>query len=497
MNFERSSGILLHITSLPNKFGIGSLGREAFDFIDFLKESGQSLWQILPMGPTGYGDSPYQCFSAFAGNALLIDIDNLIERKLLNRDDVAIIPEFSNDIVEYDRVREYKNKLFETAFLNFTEFADLEEQAEFEAFCIKNSEWLDDFSLFMSLKEHFNLKPWYEWNEAIKIRKSKDLNKLKIELEERIEFYKYLQFLFFVQWSDLKKYANESGVRIIGDIPLYVSLDSVEAWANPELFLFDEDRNPTFVAGVPPDYFSETGQLWGNPIYDWKKHKRTNFRWWINRVKANLEMYDIIRIDHFRGLVAYWSIPFGEETAINGTWVDAPGKELFTALKNEMGDLPIIAEDLGVITDDVVELREKFALPGMKILQFAFDASEENNYLPHTYDKNCVVYTGTHDNDTTLGWHLSTNDINRNFAREYLGICEFEHEIVWKFIIEAWKSVANIAIVPMQDILNLDSECRTNIPGTSSGNWKWRYNETISSEIIEKLKKLSHIYGRI
>lgn len=497
MSFERSSGILLHITSLPNRFGIGSLGREAFEFVDFLKNSNQKLWQILPLGPTGYGNSPYQCYSAFAGNSVLIDIDKLIEKGLLKHEDIQDLPDFDRQFVEYDRVEEFKSNLFEKAFANFDENADLEQQAEFEAFCIKNSDWLDDFALFLALKDANDLKPWYEWEEELKIRNANAIKKAKAELEIDIEYYKFLQFLFFEQWNDLKKYANEQEIKIIGDIPLYVSRDSAEAWASSELFLFDEHKNPTFVAGVPPDYFSETGQLWGNPIYDWKKHKKTNFAWWVKRVKANLEIFDIIRIDHFRGLAAYWSIPFGEETAIKGTWVNAPGDELFATLTREIPDLPIIAEDLGLLTDDVVELRDKYDLPGMKILQFAFDAEEENDYQPHTFVKNCLVYTGTHDNDTTLGWIINTTEKNRGIAREYMQTDCSDWDLTWRFIVEAWKSVADIAVVPMQDILNLDTECRMNIPGTASGNWKWRFTfENISYETVENLKKITNLYGR-
>ncbi len=491
---ERSSGILLHITSLPGNYGIGTLGKEAYNFVDFLVESGQKRWQILPLGHTGYGDSPFQCFSAFAGNPLLINLEKLAEKKLLKKDE---FPSFSFDpeYVDFGAVVDYKYPLLEKAYQRFKKSAGRVGQMQFENFCLKNQLWLEDYAFFMALKNHHEGQPWSEWDHEIKLRNEDAMNRYRDHLGDQVNFYRFLQFVFYHQWLELKAYANINDIKIIGDMPIYVAFDSADAWANPEVFQFDENMNPRSVAGVPPDYFSETGQLWGNPLYDWDYLKETGFQWWIDRIKANLLLYDFLRIDHFRGLAAYWEVPFGEKTAIKGKWVDAPGDELLEAINKSLGKLPIIAEDLGVITPDVVELREKFGLPGMKILQFAFDTAEENDFIPHTYEKNSVVYTGTHDNDTTLGRYLESTEEEKQLMRDYFQINE--KDPAWSFIRLAWSTVSSMAIAPMQDILRLDSSARMNFPGKPSGYWKWRYrSEMLTEEHALDLLKITRTYGR-
>ncbi|MGM0507952.1 MAG: 4-alpha-glucanotransferase [Fusobacteriota bacterium] len=495
MNFERSSGILLHPTSLPGDFGIGTLGKEAYDFVDFLIESGQSLWQTYPLGPTGYGDSPYQCFSAFAGNPLLIDLKKLVEDSLLKEKDLETDMNFSDDKVEYGDIINFKYPLLKKSFNNFQNHESDLEIAKFERFCEKNSTWLVDYSLFMALKDHFNGKPWNNWEEDIKLRKPKAMKKYHEKLHVDIKFHKFIQYLFFKQWEELKNYANQNYIKIIGDIPIFVAFDSADAWSNPELFLFDKDRNPTGVAGVPPDYFSETGQLWGNPLYDWDKLKENNYSWWVDRIKANLEISDIIRIDHFRGFEAYWKVPADEDTAINGEWVKGPDKDLFDAIENELGELPIIAEDLGLITPEVEELRDYCGFPGMKILQFAFDSGEENDYLPHNYVKNCVVYTGTHDNDTIKGWYDKAKSEDKEYVDNYFYYKG--EDVCWNFIRAAWASTAVMALAPLQDLLRLGSEARINTPGKASGNWQWRFKKgDITEQMKKDLKNLNELYSR-
>jgi 4-alpha-glucanotransferase len=495
MNFKRSSGILLHPTSLPSKYGIGELGKEAYEFIDFLILSGQKLWQTFPLGPTGYGDSPYQCFSAFAGNPLLISLDKLIEENLLHQNDV-IEADFSDEYVDFGKVINFKLPILHKAFNNFKNNCTTIELMKFNNFIEKNNYWLADYAFFRALKDNFNGKSWSEWDKEIKFREEKAMNKYKKLLKDKIEYYMFLQYTFYKQWSELKSYANRNGIEIIGDIPIFIAADSSDAWANPELFLFDKERNPVKVAGVPPDYFSATGQLWGNPLYDWDELKNTNFKWWIDRVKSNLELCDIVRIDHFRGFAAYWAVPFGEDTAINGSWEPCPGKELFQAIEDNLGKLPIIAEDLGVITPDVEELRDHFNFPGMKILQFAFDSKDESNHLPHIYVKNSVVYTGTHDNDTIIGWYDSAQNSDREFANKYLDI-NSNDDVAWTFIKRAWASISNIAVAPMQDILGLDSNARMNTPGVAAGNWQWRVNKnSLNSDLAENLNKITKLYFR-
>ena len=495
--FERSSGILFHPTSLPGKYGIGTLGKEAYAFIDFLKKSKQKLWQIFPLGPTGYGDSPYQSFSSFAGNPYLIDFDLLIEAHLLSEEDLRDVFFGDNEeYIDYGAIYNQKYPLLRKAYENFKSSDNNEMKGSLENFKRENSSWLNDYSLYISLKNHFNGLPWNEWAQDIKNREEASMHQYRSELADDIEYHNFIQFLFFKQWGDVKRYANENGIKIIGDIPIFVAADSSDAWANPEIFLFDEERKPVKVAGVPPDYFSATGQLWGNPLYNWEKLKETNYSWWVERVRANLSTCDIIRIDHFRGFEAYWAVPYGDDTAINGQWEPGPGIDLFNAIKSQLGELPIIAEDLGLMTQGVIDLREATGFPGMKILGFAFDSGEENDYLPHTYTRNCVVYTGTHDNDTLVGWFQKAKEEDRQFARDYLN-SRSDDEIHWDAIRGAWSSVACMAISPVQDFLGLGSEARINTPGVASGNWQWRLKQgVLTNELAERIAKLTKIYSR-
>ncbi len=495
--FERSSGILFHPTSLPGKYGIGTLGKEAYAFIDFLKKSKQKLWQIFPLGPTGYGDSPYQSFSSFAGNPYLIDFDLLIEAHLLSEEDLKDVSFGDNEeYIDYGAIYNQKYPLLRKAYENFKSSDNNEMKGSLENFKRENSSWLNDYSLYISLKNHFNGLPWNEWAQDIKNREDGAIHHYRNELADDIEYHNFIQFLFFKQWGDVKRYANENGIKIIGDIPIFVAADSSDAWANPEIFLFDKERKPVKVAGVPPDYFSATGQLWGNPLYNWEKLKDTNYSWWVERVRANLSTCDIIRIDHFRGFEAYWAVPYGDDTAINGQWEPGPGIDLFNAIKSQLGELPIIAEDLGLMTQGVIDLREATGFPGMKILGFAFDSGEENDYLPHTYTKNCVVYTGTHDNDTLVGWFQKAKEEDRQFARDYLN-SRADDEIHWDAIRGAWSSVACMAISPVQDFLGLGSEARINTPGVASGNWQWRLKQgVLNNELAERIAKLTKIYSR-
>ena len=495
--FERSSGILFHPTSLPGKYGIGTLGKEAYAFIDFLKKSRQKLWQIFPLGPTGYGDSPYQSFSSFAGNPYLIDFDLLIEAHLLSEEDLRDVFFGDNEeYIDYGAIYNQKYPLLRRAYENFKSSDNHEMRENLEHFKRENASWLNDYSLYISLKNHFNGLPWNEWAQDIKNRENAAMEHYRNELADDIEYHNFIQFLFFKQWGDVKRYANENGIKIIGDIPIFVAADSSDAWANPEIFLFDEERKPVKVAGVPPDYFSATGQLWGNPLYNWQKLKETNYSWWVERVRANLSTCDIIRIDHFRGFEAYWAVPYGDDTAINGQWEPGPGIDLFNAIKSQLGELPIIAEDLGLMTQGVIDLREATGFPGMKILGFAFDSGEENDYLPHTYTKNCVVYTGTHDNDTLIGWFQKAKEEDRQFARDYLN-SRSDDEIHWDAIRGAWSSVANMAISPVQDFLGLGSEARINTPGVAAGNWQWRLKHgVLTDELAERIAKLTKVYSR-
>lgn len=496
MKLKRCSGVLLHITSLPGKYGIGTFGDEARKFVDFLITARQKIWQLLPLGHTGYGDSPYQCYSAFAGNPLLVDLDILVKQGFLAAKDLETIMQFSETSVEFDKVQAYKTPLLTKAAMNFIANASWTDQTKFEIFCDENRFWLNDYATFVALKQKHEGKPWWKWEDLYRLWNIEKHEEITSGLHDTIQVLKVIQFFFYSQWIDLKSYANRNGIQIIGDIPLYIAHDSADAWRHYQNFWFDGDRNPVRVAGVPPDYFSATGQLWGNPLYNWDYLKEHNFEWWIERVKANFKLFDILRIDHFRGLAAYWAVPFGEETAIKGDWLPAPGKALLDAIKTQLGDLPIIAEDLGVITPDVVELRDGFEYPGMKILQFAFDSEEENDFLPHTYPRNCIVYTGTHDNDTSLGWYAASKDKDKQTMRDYFN--PDESDISWSFMKLAFSSVADLAIVPAQDILRLGREARMNLPGTASGNWYWRMKTgSLSETHALKLKKMTITFGRL
>lgn len=495
MNIERSAGILLHPISLPGRFGIGDLGPDAYRFVDFLNRSGQTLWQIFPLGPTGYGDSPYQCFSAFAGNPLLISPEILIEDRLLKEEDIGKIPQFNAHKIDYGLVINFKYELLQKAFDNFKKTRKSFEH-EYETFCKLNNYWLDDYSLFMAAKKYHGGKAWLQWESSIALREEIDTWKKK--LKDGIDFHKFLQFTFDKQWNKLRSYTHEKGIKIIGDLPIFIAYDSADLWANKELFTVRKDGSLEFVAGVPPDYFSATGQLWGNPLYKWKEMEKDNFKWWKSRVKKLLELVDFIRIDHFRGFDAYWEIPGNAKTAIEGRWVKAPGEKLFNSLKEDLGEVPIIAEDLGVITDSVEALRDKFGFPGIKILQFAFGEKGEKKFLPHNHIKNCVVHTGSHDNETTRGFFESEKQKNSGiyeWAQRYLNY--YGDNITFELIKTAYASVANIVVIPMQDILNLGNEARMNFPSTLGGNWTWRFSWNQITEDIEKTyKEMTIMYER-
>jgi len=511
MELARSSGILLHPTSFPGPYGMGELGQAAYDFIDFLVEAKQSLWQVLPLGPTGYGDSPYASFSSFGGNPYLISLDRLVEAGDLDPSDLAYVPDFPIDKVDYGWVIYWKVPLLEKAARNFLAKAGAERKAKFESFCAENSGWLEDYALFMAVKEHYDQKArdanifgamWSNyWDKDIALRDPKAEARWKKDKGEDIAIRKVWQFYFFQQWGAVRAYADERGIKIIGDIPIFVAPDSVDVWANRELFHLDEQGQPTVVAGVPPDYFSETGQLWGNPLYDWKKMANQNYQWWISRIAATLRQVDIIRIDHFRGFDAYWEVPAGETTAIKGRWVKSPGMELFNTIEEALGDLPILAENLGVITPSVEALRNHFGFPGMRILQFAFDSKEAgglnatNQFLPHNFEPNTVVYTGTHDNDTTRGWYRERTAEEKDLIRRYLA--RPDDNIVWDFIRTAMASVAVYAIIPFQDVLVLDSDARMNRPAILGGNWAWRYrSDALNHWSSDRLQEMVDLYGR-
>lgn len=487
----RKAGILLHPTSLPGNYGVGTLGKECRRFIDFLEKSKQKLWQVFPLGPTGYGDSPYQCFSAFAGNPYLIDLENLVDLGLLTNEDIKVCYDEDNNYVDYGKLYNVKNPLLEKAYEKSSLVLD-----EFNRFKEENASWLNNYTLFISIKNHFNGASWDTWDNDIKFREEKAIEKYEKLLSKEIDTQKFIQFLFFKQWNEIKKYANSKNIQIIGDIPIFVAFDSADAWANTDIFLFDHELKPCSVAGVPPDYFSATGQLWGNPLYNWDKMRTTGYKWWVDRIKANLSICDIIRIDHFRGFESYWEIPFGQTTAINGKWVKGPGIDFFNKLKEIFGSLNIIAEDLGILTDDVVKLKEDAGLPGMKILQFAFDNDPNNDYLPHMYEENCVVYTGTHDNDTTQSWYNSLSYSDRDQVKRYLNNYD-DAGVVWNLIRLAHSSIAKYSIIPMQDYLCLDSSARINTPGVSSGNWMFRIKDNaLSDELANSIAQVTEHYGR-
>lgn len=497
MLFPRSSGVLLHPTSFPSRYGIGDLGSEAYQFIDFLAGSDQQFWQILPLGPTGYGNSPYASYSAMAGNPMLISPEQLYKKGLLTSEDLAHLPEFPVDEVDFERVFPTKKELLLKACDRFKSHGSSEQQEEFNRFCERHASWLEDYAFFMALHNTFGDASWHLWEPDIAKREPEILEQWRQRLSDRIYYQKYVQFEFFRQWSWLKQYANDHNIQIIGDLPIYVAHNSADVWAHRDIFALDEETGePALMAGVPPDYFSETGQLWGNPIYNWEKLEKDNFHWWLQRIKMTFEYVDVLRIDHFRGFQAYWEVPQGETTAMNGQWVEAPGEKFFEVLKQELGSLPIIAEDLGLITPEVLELRDKFEFPGMKILHFAFGGGPDNPYLPFNIDRNCVIYTGTHDNNTTIGWFNQIPDYERENVLRYLG-CVSGDGIHWDLIRLALSSVANLAIIPMQDLLGLGEESQMNIPSTAEGNWNWRYrSDGITDSLRDRFKSLTYTYGR-
>ncbi|MEG3974032.1 4-alpha-glucanotransferase [Microcoleus sp. herbarium8] len=497
MLFPRSSGILLHPTSFPSRFGIGDMGIEAYKFIDFLVESDQQYWQILPLGPTGYGNSPYSCYSAMAGNPMMLSPEILRDEQLLSDEDLDSLPEFGLDTVEFDRAIAHKIPLLKKACENFKAKASPVQQKEFSGFCQTKAFWLEDYALFMALKDSFNGASWHTWEPEIARRKPEALDKWRQQLNTEIYYYKYVQFEFFRQWTELKRYANLRDIKIIGDIPIYVAHDSADVWSNPNLFCLDEaSGEPALMAGVPPDYFSATGQLWGNPVYNWEALQANNFEWWVQRFEALFDYVDVSRIDHFRGFDAYWAVKRGQHTAMEGEWIKAPGTALFEVINEKFGNLPIIAEDLGVITPEVEALRDRFEFPGMKILQFAFGAGPEDPFWPFNYDRNCVVYTGTHDNDTTVGWFNQLQQYERDEVFRYLG-CIDPQGIHWSLIRMGWTSVANLAVVPFQDLLGLATDARMNFPGKADGNWGWRYRrEALNWEVRDRLKNMTYITGR-
>lgn len=498
MRFDRAAGVLLHPTSLPSRYAIGDLGQSAYTFVDFLVQSKQSLWQILPLGPTGYGDSPYQSFSAFAGNPMLISPDRLAYDGYLPGALLEQVPDFPADKVDYGWAIDYKQQLFREAFAHFRAHGSGGQRDAFTRFCLESRSWLDDFALFMALKQHFAEREggvWHLWPTTIRQRDAAALQQWRTQLSDEIAYVQFLQFLFFSQWLDLKRYANERGIRIVGDVPIFVAMDSADVWANPHLFWLNEDSTPQFIAGVPPDYFSATGQRWGNPLYRWERMAETDYAWWVARLKATFIQVDIVRIDHFRGFEAYWEIPASEPTAVKGRWVKGPDAAFFEAMARQLGELPIIAEDLGLITPEVVALRDNFDFPGMKILQFGFGGERNSNFLPHTFPQNCVVYTGTHDNDTTIGWYHSASPAEQQHMCRYAN--SNGSDPAWDMMRIAFASVADLAVVPMQDVLRQGGAARMNYPGRAGGNWQWRYRaEQLNHELAHALRDLTELFGR-
>ena len=490
----RKCGVLMPISSLPSRFGIGGFSKEAYDFVDFLAAGGQSLWQILPLGPTGYGDSPYQSFSTFAGNPYYISLDKLIEEGLLTEQECENCDYGDNpEYVNYEKIYNTRFKLLRMAF----DRANINENDEYKSFVEENREWLKDYAMYMAIKDSKKGIAWIEWDEDIRLRKPEAMAYYEKELENDINFYSYQQYLFATQWAALKAYANKKGVEIVGDIPIYVAFDSSDTWANPELFQLDEENIPTGVAGCPPDAFSATGQLWGNPLYRWDYHEQTGFAWWIRRLAYCFKIYDVVRIDHFRGFDEYWAIPYGDETAEFGRWEKGPGYALFEAVKKALGNRPVIAEDLGFLTPSVLKLVKKTGYPGMKILQFAFDPREESDYLPHNYTNNSVVYTGTHDNDTVNGWLAALGRKDLAFAKKYIGV-KRTSDICYNLVRMALASVSDTAIIPLQDYLELGSEARINTPSTLGGNWEWRAKaDACTPELSAEMLELAQTFGRV
>lgn len=504
---KRKCGVLLPISSLPSRYGIGCFSREAYAFVDFLADCGQSFWQILPMGQTGYGDSPYQSFSTFAGNPYFIDLQELVDAGYLTQEQVDAA-DFGQEAsrVCYERIYEQRYPLLRQAYHNSPlardvhapwdelQYAPLRET--FENFIMANASWLEDYALYSAIKESQGGKACIEWPDELRLRDPAALARCRTELSDEIRFWEMLQFLFARQWEKLKKYANRHGIRIIGDIPIYVAFDSADTWSHPELFEFDEKGYPTVVAGVPPDAFSDDGQLWGNPIYRWDYHKKTGYAWWLQRLSQAFRLYDVVRIDHFRGFDEYWAVPYSAKSAKTGEWRPGPGMDLFDAVREELGKKSIIAEDLGILTDSVVEMVKKSGFPGMKVLQFAFDPSGESEYLPHRYPKNCVVYTGTHDNQTTRGWYDALDPGTRRFARAYAGI-HSARTAVADLIRIAFMSQADTVIIPMQDYLNLGDEARINTPSTLGGNWEWRLVPgALTADLASSMRDTARMYDR-
>lgn len=529
MRLQRKSGVLVHPTSFPSSYGIGDLGNGAYNFVDFLHRSKQKLWQILPLNPTSFGDSPYQSFSTFAGNYLLISPDILVEEGYLSNNDIKDVPAFNSRKINYGNVINYKNTLFKQAYEKFKSKATFTQKNNFEKFCKKNASWLDDYTLFISLKQNFiekrrntyqtpeykeyynkNIKfmsensindcfygaVWSSWPKEIALRNKNSIKEWSITLKESIEYEKFLQYEFFRQWINIKNYANKRGIDIIGDIPIFVALDSCDVWSNSKLFYLDEHGRPTVVAGVPPDDFTEQGQLWGNPLYNWQENKKEGYKWWLQRITEILKIIDIVRIDHFKGFESYWSVKYGEDTAINGRWEKGVGRELFDFIEKKLGKLPIIVEDLGFVTKEVEDLRDGLGLPGMKILQFAFDKEPNNNYIPHLYtNSNCIVYTGTHDNETAVQWYQNAPEKNKDYFRRYLNTPG--NDPSWDLIRLAFSSVAAYAVIPIQDIMGLGEEDRMNLPGIASGNWQFRYTEEmLADDLVYKLSYLTDIFHR-
>lgn len=494
---HRYSGVLVHPTAFPSPYGIGDMGQSAYDFIDFLAAAGQHLWQVLPLVPSGNGNSPYQGFSVFAGQTLLISPDLLIKKKLLTLEDLQPIPDFEAERVDYERVTVYKTALFRKAYERFLHTADKNLLEEYEAFRETNRYWLEDYCLYMAGKDYHGGLPWYEWKDSLRCPTPTDKETWRERLSSEIDYHRFIQFLFFGQWFELKAYANKKGIAIIGDIPIFPSPDSADVWGYKEMFCLDAEGHPTEVAGVPPDYFSATGQRWGNLLYDWDRHAEDGYRWWTERIRNQLDQVDYIRIDHFRGLEAYWAIPAEEETALNGCWKKGPGEALFRAMAQVLGDdLPIFAEDLGIITPEVEKLRDALGFPGMRVLQFGFDGPGESTFLPHQLDtRNCICYTGTHDNDTSRGWYEHTNEQNRDKIRRYMNTDA--SSVSWDFIRTCLGTIAKYAIFPVQDILGLGSEHRMNTPGTPTGNWEFRFRAgQLNEGMAAGLKRMTELYGR-
>lgn len=510
MKIKRSSGLLMHITSLPGKHGIGTMGREAYEFVDLLLEGGQKYWQILPMGPVSsvFGYSPYSSFSSFAGNYLLINLEMLQKEEWMRNYIMSELPrDYYNDFVDFEKVISFKLPLLQNAAVNFFKYAEPGAKEEFQRFCSEAEHWLDDYALFMAVAEYYNNFNWLTWETDIRLRNPGALEKWRERLKTAVDFHKFVQFVFFTQWYSLKKYANDRGIRVIGDIPIYITFDGAETWADPDIFQLNEKTlRPEKIAGVPPDYFSKTGQRWGNPLYRWRQNgslKGETLNWWAARFKHALRMFDVIRIDHFKGFESYWAIPEEEETAVNGQWEEGPGIAFFDELKKRLGkkraDFPLIAEDLGVITPKVEKLRDDLGLPGMKILQFAFDFNNRNAYLPHNYKTtNCVVYTGTHDNNTTNGWFYEheIDEKTRNYIMRYLCV-DHRHEFHWQLINLALSSIADLAIFPTQDILGYAGKFRMNTPGKTRNNWSWKLTPgRLTPEVMQRLKKMCTLYNR-